>query len=223
MPSAYDRIFTDVRKDLPSVPDAVVRQEIFRVMDDFTQRTNIWQEQVPIHILVNVPTYKFDTISGKPSRLLFAYIDPGYPYPGVGAPPATAPPETGLMKYWAMPGLSMRVPGVLQLPRMPNTEADWLIIVAKRTSEPLNADNYPVIDDWIPDKYADTIGRGIIARLQIEPQKPYSNPMLAQANQKAYISGCSLARANDGHANVLDGQNWVFPQGWSTVTRKPWA
>ena len=37
MSGPFDRIFADVRKDLPSVPDAVVRQEIFSVLDDFTQ------------------------------------------------------------------------------------------------------------------------------------------------------------------------------------------
>jgi hypothetical protein len=47
--------------------------------------------------------------------------------------------------------------------------------------------------------------------------------MLAQVNQRAYIDGRSLARANDGHANVINGQNWFYPQGWATVQRKAWT
>ena len=224
MAGPFDRVFSDVRKDLPSVPDAVVRQEIFRVLDDFTQHTNIWQENVPIQIVPQVYRYSFTTVTGKPNRLMFCYVDPGLPYAAPDTLPPTAPPEipqTGL--YWPMRGISMRIPGVLLLPRVPDTAANWIAVVAKRTAEPLSVDSYPVIDDWIVDKYADTLGRGILARLQIEPQKPYSNPMLAAANQKAYISGRSLARVNDGHANVYDAQNWMYPQGWSTVTRKPWT
>lgn len=206
MPGPFDRVFADIRKDLPSVSDAVVRQEIFRVMDDFTQHTNLWQETLPVDIVPNVQSYNLPIpAEGKVNRLMFVY-DISQPTP-----------------YWPMTNLMMRVPGVLLLPRMPGTGATWNCIVAKRTYEPLNSDKYPDIDPWIVEKYADTIGRGILARLMFEPQKPYSNPMLAAANQKAYISGRSMARVNDSHANVYDAQNWKFPQGWATVTRKPWT
>jgi hypothetical protein len=224
MAGPFDRVFADVRKDLPSIPDAVVRQEIFRVLDDFTQHTNIWRENVLIQIVPNNYRYTFTTLTGKPSRLMFVYVDPGLPYAAPDTLPPTAPPDAppvGL--YWPMRGITMREPGVLLLPRLPGNAANWIAVVAKRTAEPLDPSNYPVIDEWIVDKYADTLGRGIIARLQFEPQKPYSNPMLAKANQAAYISGRSMARVNDGHANVFDAQNWTFPQGWATVTRKPWT
>jgi hypothetical protein len=205
-PSVFDRIYADVRKDLPSVAQATINQELFRVMDDFTQRTNIWQEEIPVAILPNIVSYTLTPASGRINRLMFVY----------DANAAT--------KYWPRSGISMRVPGVLQLYYPLTTSASWVAIVAKRTFEPLDTDTgYPVIDDWIVEKYADTIGRGILARLQWEPQKPYSNPMQAKENQRAYISGCSEARVNDSHANVFNAQAWRFPQGWATVTRKPWA
>lgn len=205
-PSVFDRIYADVRKDVPSVASATVQQELFRVMDDFTQRTNIWQETIPVPILPNVTSYTLVPTSGRINRLMFVYD------------------VNAATKYWPRSGLGMRVPGVLTLYVPPTTAASWAAIVAKRTFEPLDTDTgYPVIDDWIVEKYADTIGRGIIARLQWEPQKPYSNPMLAQANQRAYYSGCADARTNDAHANIFNAQGWVYPQGWSTVARKPWA
>jgi hypothetical protein len=221
MASAFDRIFADVRKDLPSVVDAVLRQELFRVMDDFTQTTNLWQEHVPIHVEPHVTTYPFTTVTGKPNRLMVVYGDQGQPEMGplIWPPPPRVgyPPNPTL---WPGGAMTMRIPGVLHLPRDLNMSSVWWAVIAKRTAEPLAADNYPVVDDWIVDKYADTIGRGILARLMIEPQKPYSNPMLAQVNQKAYLSGRSLARVNDGHANIFDGANWRFPQQFATVNRK---
>ena len=229
MASAFDRIFADVRKDLPSVVDAVLRQELFRVMDDFTQTTNIWQEHVPIQIVPHVITYDFTTTQGKPSRLMNVYGDTGEPYVGplAGVPMIWPPPaRTGYPAsptLWPGGAVTMRIPGRLQLPRDLNMSAVWWAVVAKRTAEPLSPDSYPMIDDWIVDKYADTIGRGVLARLMIEPQKPYSNPMLAQVNQRAYLSGRSLARANDGHANIYDAQNWRFPQQFASVNRKGWA
>lgn len=205
MASAFDRIFQDVRKDIPSVADATLRQELFRVLDDFTQTTNIWQESVPFDVTPDNLTYPLTIEKGKANRLLLVY-DMAAAYP-----------------YWAGPGITMRVPGVVQLWRQPAQAGTWGAVVTKRTAAPLTADNYVDIDDWIVDKYADCIGRGILARLQIEPSKPYSNPMLAQMNQRAYIDGRSLARANDGHFNVLNMQGWRFPQSWATVARKAWS
>lgn len=203
--SAFDRIFQDIRKDLPSVTDATLRQELFRVMDDFTQTTNIWRETIPFPVDPAIMSYEVTPAEGKPNRLLLVYD--------------TAAPTL----YWAGPGITMRVPGVIQLWRPAAQAGTWAAVIAKRTSQPLSSDNYPNIDDWIVEKYADCIGRGILARLQWEPQKPYSNPMLAGVNQKAYVDGRSLARANDGHANVINGQNWRYPQSWATVQRKAWS
>jgi hypothetical protein len=205
MAGPFDRIFADIRKDVPSVVDATLRQELFRVMDDFTQTTNIWQETVPLTIMPNVVSYPITTVEGKPSRLLLVY-DPAA--------------ETG---RWPMSGIAMRVPGIITLFRPQTSTYNWLAIIAKRTYEPLNSDKYPDIDPWIVEKYADTIGRGILARLQFEPQKPYSNPLLAQVNQRAYIAGRSLARVNDGYGNVFNAQNWRYPQAWATVTRKAFS
>lgn len=221
MPGPFDRIFADIRKDLPSVVDAVLRQEVFRVVDDFTQNTNIWQEHVPFQVMPHVTTYLINTREGKPNRLMVVYNDTGQDQVNpliFPPPPRTAfPPNPTL---WPGGAVTMRTPGTLQLARDLDMSAVWWAVVAKRTTEPLDADKYPVVDDWIVDKYADTIGRGILARLQLEPQKPYSNPMLAQVNQRAYIAGRGLARANDGHANVFDAQNWRFPQQFATVNRK---
>jgi hypothetical protein len=206
-PSVFDRIYADVRKDVPSVAQVTLNQELFRVLDDFCDTTNIWQETVPLPIVP--PNQSYTITSTQPSkinRLLLVYD--------------TAAPT----KYWPRAGIEMRVPGVITLYYPPSNSAAWAAIVAKRPYPPMDTDTgYPVIDDWIVDKYADTLGRGILARLQWEPQKPYSNPILAQTNQRAYISGRSLARADASQMNVYNGQNWRFPQGFSTVIRKPWT
>ena len=202
MASIYDRIFADVRKDLPSVVDAVVRQELYRVMDDFTQYTNIWQQEVAIAVQKDVKSYDItsEVTEGKPNRLLFVW-DTANPVP-----------------QWPQLGILMRVPGIITTYRAPGTNASWKAIIAKRISEPLDTNNYPVVgaDEWFVDKYQDTLVRGILARILIEPSKPYTNPMLAQVNQRAYIAGRSLARVNDVYGNVYGMQAWRFPQTFQT-------
>jgi hypothetical protein len=203
MPSPFDRIYADVRKDVPSVPEAVLRQELFRVMDDFTQHTNIWQETVEFDVMPPNRSYVLTVMDGQPNRLLFVY--------DVNAP----------IPYWPASGITMRIPGTIQLYYLPSQAATWAAVLGKRTSDPVDpVSKYPVIDDWIVDKYADPIGRGVLARLQFQPQKPYSNPMLAQPNQRAYLSGRAEARINDSHTNVYNGQAWNYPQGWGTTAKK---
>ena len=206
-PSVFDRIYADVRKDIPSVAQAVINQELFRVLDDFCDTTNIWQESVAFNITPPDTTYTVAvTQPAKINRLLFVYV------------------TDAATRYWPRSGITMRVPGQIVLYYPPSQAASWTAVLAKRPYPPLDTDTgYPVIDHWIVDKYADTLGRGIVARLQFEPQKPYSNPMLAQVNQRAYIAGRGLARTDAINANIYGGQNWVFPQGWATVTRKPWT
>ena len=199
--TVWDRIFADVRKDLPSVVDAIVRQEVYRVLDDFTQYSNVWQQEVNLNIVKDTQTYDITSqiTQGKANRLMHVW-DPA-----------------SQSSNWPMSGIMMRVPGIITTYRAPGSNGSWKAIIAKRTTDPVDpATNYPVIDEWILDRYSDTIGRGILARLMIEPQKPYSNPMLAQVNQRAYIAGRSLARANDGKANVYNAQAWRFPQNWAT-------
>jgi hypothetical protein len=203
--SPFDRIHDDVRKDVPGVPEAILRQELFRVMDDFTQYTNIWQELIPVAIIPNLQSYALSVTTGAVCRLLFVY-DEAMP-----------------TRNWPQAGIAMRVPGVMTLMINPTQAANWRALVAKRTSEPVGADNYPVLDDWIVDQYADGIGRGVLARLQFQPQKPWSNPMLAQPNQRAYIAARSAARVNDQHQNVFNNQSWRYPQSFAVGHRKGWV
>jgi len=221
MTSFFDRIFADIRKDVPSVTDAVFRQELFRVMDDFTQVTNLWQEHVLVTTEPAKSIYMFQTVTGRPNRLLTIYADVPEHSAQFGISGVTLFPPSPA--YWPTGPATMRIPGALQFRDAQTGVANLRVVVAKRTSEPLTAEKYPAIEEWVVDKYGDTIGRGVLARLQWQPQKPYSNPMLASANQRAYIDGRGVAAANDGNENVYGAQTWRFPQGWSTVNRRGFA
>src|SRR5215813_1561148 len=115
MSGPFDRIFQDVRKDLPSVPDAAVRQALFRVLDDFTQTTNIWREDKSFDVDPATMSYTLSFTVGKPNRLLLVYD------------------TAASTMYWASPGITMRVPGVIQLWRPAAQAGTWSAIVAKRT------------------------------------------------------------------------------------------
>lgn len=197
--TAFDDLYAEVKKDIPSCPDAVIKQQAFMTVNDFCQYTNIWQQTVDLNILKDAQSYDINgqVTDGKVNRLLLVYNPASQTY------------------NWPMSGIAMRVPGIITTYRAPGQNATWKAIVAKRPSN-MNTEGWPIIDEWIIDKYGDSLAAGTSSRITAIPQKAYTNPMVSKDYLRTYIDGRNLARANDGHANVLDAQNWRFPQTWAT-------
>jgi hypothetical protein len=207
----WDRLYADVKVDLPAVVDAVYAQELFRCVKDFLDQTNIWQETVPITGLPNVTSYPF-TLAGKgtPSRLIILF-DPAT---------STNPND----RRWVQGSVSMMTPGTIVIGFAPSTSVAWEAVVSKNVVA-VNTDNQPDIDTadwWIIDKYRDALFYGTVARLQLQPTKPYSNPQLASVNMRQYMSQRGKARTDLLKQNTFGAQAWTFPQGFATVSRKGW-
>ena len=203
--AALDDLYAEVKKDIPSCPDALIKQQAFMTINDFCQYTNIWQESIPFAVTQNVLSYDLTPpTNGKINRLMFVYD-------------ANAP-----VKRWPMSGIMMRVPGTIELYRSPPQNGNWVAIVAKRPSN-LNTEGWPMIDEWIVDKYEDKLASGTSARILAIPQKPFTNLLISQQMMRDYTEGRALARANDGYTNVYNAATWQFPQGWGVPKRRGWV
>jgi hypothetical protein len=207
----WQRLYNDIKIQIPGATDAVIKQELFRCAKDFCDQTNIWTEEVPFVVTPNVVSYTVTPAGkGAPNRLIVVY-DPSYNYP---------------MKNWVANGISMEVPGVINLMYSPASAANWVARYAKTPTDPVDADGYPDIDTglvWIIDKYRDAFMFGTLARLQNQPSKTYSNPKSAAFNFQNYITQRGKARTDALKMNVFGGQQWSYPQGYASTTRKGWA
>jgi hypothetical protein len=209
----WDRLYSDVKVSLPGVSDAVYAQELFRTFKDFCDQTNIWQETVPITGMPNTTSYPF-TVAGKgaPNRLLLMY-DP-------------ALSNNPLDRRWVQHGVSMQVPGTIIVGYAPSQQTAWEAIIAKTPTDPVTASKQPDIeieDQWIVDDCREALYYGVMARLQRQPTKPYTNPQLAADNMRQYISQRSKTRTDVIKKNTYGGQSWTFPQQFATVARKGWV
>ena len=220
-PAPWTRIFNRIKTQIPAAPDAVIKQEIWSTMDDFTADTNVWVEEVPLAVTPDVTTYNINPLlhSGYPSRLLLVWND------------LTNDPRDRY--HWATGGITMRVPGILQFVDVPTTAASWVAAVAKTPSEERvvlavppattpTRTGYPEIDDWIVNSNSDAIYYGTMNFLQRQPSKPYGNEKAARENGLIYQSAKSTARVNAMRGNVYGGQAWRFPQTFATQ-RKGWV
>lgn len=205
--SPWDRLYNDLKLQIPGVIDAVQASVTFSLFKDFCDKTNIWTEEVPI--LAKPNTYSYVLLvneKGAANRLLLVYD------------PASAPPN----KQWVQGNAQMQRPGVLTVSFPPAQDTPWMAVVAKTPSDPTNAEKYPDMHAssyWIIDKYREALTFGILARLQMMPGKPYTNAAAAKTNNQYYISERSKARTDAVKANVYGGQRWVYPQSFATISR----
>ena len=207
----WTRIYNDVKMHIPGLTDAVFKQVLYSVMDDFLSNTNIWTEEVPIAIEPNTFTYPF-TVShkGDIKRLMLVYD------------PAVARPD----RQWVQGGVQMTKPGVLETRYAPAAATTWNAVVAKVLGEPVDGAGYPDMeeaDHWIVDQYGDGVVSGIIGRLMAMPAKPYTSASLAKSYWQDYIAERSKARGDVTKANVYGGQRWQYPQSFATVRRGGWV
>lgn len=208
-PSVWKRGYDDVKMHIPGLTDAVYWQMMYHVLNDFLDRTNLWQETVPIDVVPTSLRYTFTVADqGEPNRLIIVYD------------PANEDPNP----KWVMGGVQMNIPGVLQLNYAPSTGTVWNAVVAK-TLDMVSSDNYPDMGagTWIIDKYGDGIMYGILGRLMNMPAKPYTNAKLSKDYWQTYVTERGKARTDGLKANVFGGQRWMFPQGFATVRRGGWA
>lgn len=208
----WTRLYSDIKISVPGVSDAVLQQELYRVVKDFFETTNIWQETVPITGQKNVVQYPF-TLAGKgvPNRLVMLYN------------PAITPPN---VPRWIEASIGMQTPGVIDILYAPSETVTWNAVIAKSLDDVVTTNGWPDIDTadgWIIDKYRDCLTYGTLARFQRQPTKPYSNIKLSEDNQRNYIVLRGRARTDALKQNAFGGQAWTFPQGFATVTRKGWT
>jgi len=222
-PPPWTHIFERIKTQIPAVADAVIRQEIWSTMLDFTADTNIWIEEVPIAVQPNVTSYNFTVTGGFANRLMMAWENKGT--------------DPARKVHWAQGGMTMRVPGKIELFHIPTVAMSLVAVIAKTTSDervlvinpptvpptPSTPTGYPEIDDWIVNQNNDTIYYGTMYFLQRQPSKPFGNALAAKENGAIYQSNKSAARVNAMRANVYGAQAWQFPQTFATISRKGWV
>ena len=212
-PEPWTRIYNRVKATIPAATDAVIRQEIFAVMIDFTSDTNIWVEEFPFVTDPNTVDYVMPVIQGVANRLVLVYDA------------ATEEPYN-----WADNYITMRIPGTIHLTRSPTEAKNWVARIAKSCNTdkmdagtPPKPTGYPEVDDWIVNQNNDAIYYGTLWYLQRQPAKPYRDPTAARENQLMYGSAKSQVRVNNMRQNVFGGQAWQYPQSFATISRKGWS
>lgn len=200
MPSvATNRMMDRIRTNLPGALDATIQTELFQAADEFFRATNAWRQSFDFEV-DPLP----QPLTNDPDAYLFPVL-----------------PPTGAMTYRLMNAVDgnnfpvhagMPQTNYVQFYQQPNTTSTYSALFSLTVVDPVTRDGYPVIPDWLIQKYGDTLAQGTMAKMMLQVAKPYSSPEQAALHYAEYKKGVGKARIGIERSSVYNGQNWRFPQ-----------
>lgn len=198
-----NRLMDNAKVKLPGALDVTIQLELFAVLNQFFQASNIWTEDIEFDVtptsesyLDNPDAYTYQLLvqeQGTINRLL-----------GVVN-------SDGLSQAAIMP-----TPGFVVLKYSPNAAETFTARVAKTVTDPTTRDGYPVFPDWIMNKYGSDILDGVLGRMMTQIAKPYSSPATGAVYLRSFQQSINKARVEAMHGNLYRGQRWRFPQAFSS-------
>ncbi len=206
MPNAdMNRLMDHARIRLPGALDAALQMELFAVMNEFLQASNLWFEDIQFAVTpttqsyLDVPgdyTYELIPDQGAITRLQGVVDSKGF---SVIA--------------------SMPVLGQLIVAYSPTVADTYTARVSLTVTDPVTRDGYPEFPDWILNKYGNDILEGLLGRMMTQIAKPYTSTAGAQFHLRNFKQAVSQAKVEASHKNVYRGQNWRFPQTFARHRR----
>jgi hypothetical protein len=184
-----NRLMDNARVHLPGALDAGLKLELFNTLDEFLQGSKFWQEDIEYTARAGRTSYEVIGTEAGAVIELMANVN-----------------SSGRDVSASMPAL-----GTLVLRADPMQTDTFTATVAYTVVDPMGTEDYPVIPEGALIKYGDGIKAGLIARMMLQPAKPYTNQQLAVLNMRKFNGTIAQARADVRHRNVYDGQTWRFP------------
>jgi hypothetical protein len=235
------RLQDRVRINAPGAGDGMVRMEIFEILKEFFQRTNIWLLELPIFIVPTTNDYMLTTGQNVVVNRLMGLDRPRSPPPPVGPwPPNYVPmcppqylsvtqseeqpyteaqnPIFRTQRAGALLNAGSKCP-ILRIFQNPYVNETWIATLALNTCDPTDPDGFVTPPDWIMEKYLSGMASGVISRLMLQPGKPYSSMPGSQYHGRKFNEAVGLARTEARQMFTYGAQRWTFPTGWNSRFR----
>lgn len=226
------RIQDAIRIATPGSLDGVIRMELFNVLKEFFQRTDVWLLEVPVFIEPWTNDYEVDICQNAiVNRLMVLERPPSLPPLSYvpDCPPqflsVTDPPQTGNIesqnplfrvgKVGVLLNAGTKCP-TLRIWLNPQANEIWVATVSLNVTDPTDPDGFATPPEWILNKYFSYIMSGTISRMMLQPGKPYSSIQGAQFHGRKLNEGIGIARTEARRMYTYGSQRWNYPtRGWN--------
>lgn len=194
MSAETDRLMDNARIHVVGATDTALQLEMFNVLQEFFQDSNIWTEKVDFQV----------TAADDPADTIY-YVEP--------ESEASINRLMGIVNSANLPVYgSMTTPGEIVLNTQPSQDDVYTAEIALTVNDPVARDGFAECPVWILNKYGLGIMHGLVARMMSQPAKPFTNVAMAAYHQKKFRGAVTLATNEAQHKNVNNAQAWCFPR-----------
>ncbi len=195
--ASIDRMMNLIRSRAPGATDTLIKDELYDALDEFFMDSNIWKEIISVTTVAGEDTYQLASADGGQIHRLMWVLDSN---------------GTSI-------AATMQEPGVLVLGMKPSTVQTVNATVTLTVTDPTTTDRFPIVPDWIADRWANHWKDGVLARLMSMPSKPFTNTQLAVYHAKKFSDTVGFARSEAQRMNTYQTQAWRFPQSFAVRRR----
>lgn len=196
------RLVNNIKLRLPGSTTDMILYELYNVLNDWFQDTNMWTEDIEFPVFANTSP---DVSIPDNLEYLLATNETAFIFRLMGVMD-----NNGLQIAATMP-----TPGIVRLTKSPTGGVNYTARFALTVSDPVQTGNIPECPDWVIQKYTNEFIDGVLGRMMFIPAKPYSNSQLGTFHTKSFRMGMAFARQEFNRQNTFNVQPWKFPQTYN--------
>jgi hypothetical protein len=200
-------LYDNVRIRMAGASDAMIRSVIYEVLHEFFNDSSVWREIIPGNLQPYVLYYWLEP--GNPLSPLFD-PQPKGEIIGIGA----------VFDFNGFPlGADMPEPPVMRLQFAQSSPLPVWVTTFKNVRVP-HGSELPEVPASIIRMYETWLMAGVIGKLQLQDNRPYSDPKMGILNYQTFRQGVNIARVRAMRMNTVGGQAWQYPQQFRTVSQR---
>lgn len=187
------------RIELLGASKALVVAKLYDVFHEFFTDSSVWQELLVGNVFTNQTHYYL--VSQESPAGVIIRLDGVY--------------DTNGFKVDA----AMRTPPILHLVYPQSNAATVQVRVIKSVDIP-QPNCAPAVPYWVCDRYMPYLMAGLLSKMQIQPDRPYTDVKTAQVNHYKFREGVMQARVNALRQNTFGRNTWVYPSQFRTTSQQ---
>lgn len=181
---------------LTGASDAQLRVQLFDVLEEFFDGSNCWKEAISFVVIPDTVDYQIKPVTGRILRLDGVYDENNVPQ-------AAVMPVIGTVHF-----------------QFPYSQTQSMTaVVVKNVTDPLGC-NPPNIPDWVLPAHGQTIVRGLVGSMMLQPGTSYSNQEVGLLHMRRFRDGVAKARVAAMRSNTVGAQAWAYPQNFRTRSQR---
>jgi hypothetical protein len=92
--------------------------------------------------------------------------------------------------------------------------------VVKNVTLPTTREDVPIVPEQLLRVYSVHLLDGLLGKMMGQQAKSYSNSAMSMYHLKRFRTGIVIARTAAARDNLVGGQEWAFPRGWTSRSQR---